>query len=53
MAKHKVVSDLWDIEKDEFVNKGSIIDITKKRAEEINNNIGFQVVVEEKSTKEE
>ena len=31
----------------------TVIDVTKKRAEEINSNIGFQVVVEEKAEKEE
>ena len=53
MAKFKVISDFWDIEKDEYVKQGSVIDVTKKRAEEINSNIGFQVVVEEKVEKEE
>ena len=48
MVKFKVNSDFWDIEKDEYVKQGSLIDVTKKRAEEINSNIGFQVVVEEK-----
>lgn len=52
MAKYKVVSDFWDIEKDEYIEKDSIIDVSKKRAEEINSNIGFQVVVEEKTAKE-
>ena len=52
MAKFKVTSDFWDIEKDEYVEKDSVIDVTKKRAEEINNNIGFQVVIEEKAVKE-
>nr|DAP18510.1 MAG TPA: hypothetical protein [Caudoviricetes sp.] len=33
--------------KDEFVAEGSIVDITKKRAEEINKNIGHQVVTSE------
>ena len=46
MAKFKVTSDFW------YVEKGSVIDVTKKRAEEINTNIGFQVVIEEKATKE-
>ena len=52
MAKFKVTSDFWDIEKDEYVEKDSVIDVAKKRAEEINSNIGFRVVVEEKTAKE-
>ncbi|CZB15528.1 Uncharacterised protein [Streptococcus suis] len=52
MAKYKVVADYWDIEKDEYIEKGPIIEVTKKRAEEINANIGFQVLVEVKVAKE-
>jgi hypothetical protein len=35
------------------VAEGSIIDITKKRAEEINKNIGHQVVTNETEEKEQ